>query len=228
MINFILIFSLFGTLYSGQEKKKCFDRVKAAQKELEEALHELESHWGASTQGSENSLVFDQDLPEQKVSEEKDSSFSLTTPDKEGAAFDRKYLEKIVQNLLFEPLNKKDRRNLKYFIRETKDEKLKAEASFFLGEIYLLRKSKQNDLEKVRRDNQKAIESFSKSYDLDPHSKRTHKTLLKIAKCRWEERDTTKVKSLIKAIEKHHKADLNKNELQDLLTLQSSCQNEVV
>ncbi len=141
---------------------------------------------------------------------------SLSSPSKEGVDFNRQYLEKILESLLYDPLNKKDRRTLKYFIREAQDDKLRAEALFFLGEVYLLRKTKQTDPERAKKDVHKAIGSFSKSYNLDPHSVRTPKALLNVAKCWWSENDMKKVRPLVKKISEEFKNGLNHNDLQEL------------
>lgn len=114
-------------------------------------------------------------------------------------------LKEIEEELVENPLGAKQRKTLKRFVLQVQNEVVKAEALFFLGEVYYLRQKLTGG---KKKDNKKALSLFSRSYSLDPHSLRTPKTLVRVAQCLAKDAKYQEAQSILQKIKAEHGRDL--------------------
>ena len=198
MMVFLLLLLLFGQCAAQPSTSEVLARlreIKQAVADLEALVHQwLPDMMNEEAPQEEHSDV----VPAQSDYAQKHESY--WTKDQE-----KNRLKEIEDDLIENPLGAKQRRMLKQFVLQVKNETVKSEALFFLGEVYYLRQKLTGG---KKGDNKKALGLFSRSYSLDPHSSRTPKALVRVAQCLAKDAKYEEAQSILQKIKAEHGREL--------------------
>ena len=182
-----------------QDVSQALEQVRA----LKERIHVLEQTLANAAMNAQegDAALPDQGMPPAgMLQEEPEQPMGFGSTEEE-----QNRLKEIEEALVDNPLGTTQRRMLKQFLTQVKNDAVKAEAHYFLGEVYYLR---QKLVGGKKKDNQKALNCFSRSYSLDPHSNRTPKTLVRLAQCLAKDAKYTEAQSILDKVKAEYGKDL--------------------
>ena len=203
MLAFLVLLLLFdqNVMAEGAEVsdlRACVREIKQKMAELEGLIQSLPAEIPPQTSPSDNpppQTSPSDNPPPTSYAYVQNQNFSWTKNQ------ELRRLKDIEEELIENPLGAKPKRLLKQFALHVKNETVKAEALFFLGEVYYLRQKLTGG---KKNDNKKALGFFSRSYSLDPNSSRTPKALVRVAQCLAKDAKYEEAQSILQKIKAEH------------------------